>query len=62
MDKLRTYTFNYVQQANISWYQLAQKTGIMPQILYRFRNGGDMNGENSIRLALFLNLTLEDLK
>ncbi len=62
MNTLRTIATDYITREAITWNKLAHRVGLMPQTLYNFRDGAGLSGENTIKLANFLGLKLEDLK
>jgi hypothetical protein len=59
---LRQEAENYAEENNLSWLALANKAGIERQIMYRFRTGAGMNGENTIRLADAIDLSITNIK
>ena len=60
--QLRTEAEYYIKKNGISWYQFAKQCGIDPiQGIYHFRDGGGLNGENSLRVMKFLDLDIDDI-
>jgi len=62
MDTLRIQAHKYIQQHQMTWYELAQQSDIDFRAIYRFRSGGGMNGDNTIKLMQTLKITPEDLR
>lgn len=61
MNRLRKIVNYHVTNQNMTWYRLAEDTGIRHASLYRFRDGGGLDGENTIQLLAYFNLNAEDL-
>jgi len=61
MEYLRNKTLSYLSDNNWTWYQLAQHTGINTRSLYRFRDGDEMNADNTMKLMQFLNISVEEV-
>lgn len=61
MEYLRNKTLSYLGDNNWTWYQLAQHTGIPTNSLYRFRDGNEMNADNTMKLMQFLNITVDEV-
>lgn len=56
MNRLRTYTQNFIDTRGITWYRLALNAGIDPRIIYRFKKGYDISGENTVRLMEYMQI------
>ena len=59
---LRRRTYDYLDKESMTWYRLAEETGIRHASLYRFRDGGGLDGDNTLTLMNYLKIELEDLK
>lgn len=61
MNRLRKIVLYHVTNQGMTWYRLAEDTGIRHHSLYRFRDGGGLDGENTIQLLAYFKLNPEDL-
>ena len=59
---LRRRTHEFLNKESMTWYRLAEETGIRHHSLYRFRDGGGLDGDNTLTLMNYLKIELEDLK
>ena len=61
MNILRRIVNLNITNHGMTWYRLAEDTGIRHHSLYRFRDGGGLDGENTIQLLAYFKLNAEDL-
>lgn len=61
MSRLQKIVNYHTTNQGLTWYRIAEDAGIRHASLYRFRDGGGLDGENTIRLLAFFNLKAEDL-
>lgn len=62
MNKLRRIVQGKINNESYTWYRVAYENNIHAPSLYRFRNGGGLDGENTIKLMAYFKINLEDLK
>ena len=61
MSRLRKIVNYHITNQNLTWYRIAEDTGVRIHSLYRFRDGGGLDGENTIQLLAYFKLNAEDL-
>ena len=61
MNRLRKIIQYHVTNQGYTWYRLAEDTGIRHASLYRFRDGGGLDGDNTIKLMAHFKLNPEEL-
>lgn len=61
MNKLRKIVSDKLAESGKSYYWLSTEANINPHIIYRFRDGEGINGENTIKIILALNIESNEL-
>lgn len=61
MNELRKQIQSLVESKGYTWYRIAEDTGIRQVTLYRFRDGGGLDGENTIKLMAYFGLNAKEL-
>jgi len=62
-DTLRMEVIKHLESNDMSWYALSKEANIEPvQAIYNFRKGGGLNGENSYKVMLYLDIGLDEME
>lgn len=61
MDKLRKLVTEKLTKKDKTWYWLSTEANINPHIIYRFRDGDGISGDNTIKIILALNIQNNEL-
>lgn len=60
-NRLRQLLEQHINSSEDTYYKVAKNTGISTQTIYRFRNEGGLNGENTLLLMEYLGVNREQL-
>lgn len=61
MNELRNAVLAKLNDKRKTWYWLSTQANINTTILYRFRDGNGIDGENTIKIIKTLNIALNEL-
>jgi len=61
MNELRNAVMSRLNDLKKTWYWLSTEANINTTILYRFRDGKGIDGENTIKIIRTLNIDINEL-